>query len=1049
MAVLALASAGALGASALGMSAGMGWTIGTLLGNALFPGKLPDQNGPRLADTRVQQSRHGAPIAVVWGRKRVAGNVLWSTKKLPTTVTTRSGGKGTPSQKSTRTTYRVSWAIELCEGEIHGIRKIWANGRLIYSVGEDADPATVAASNLIAPGIAIYLGTETQLPDPTIVAYEGASVVSAYRGKAYLVLTDFQLEEYGNQPPQIEAEVVSVGSSSTGFTRGVLPAAAAPYNGIATDGSLFVQLLRSNPGGVCTSTNGIDWSYLIPILPAVTNLLNIHYGLGKWVIGTSSALAYVSNNGTSYVTRTVPHSGMTLFADNGNVMVGICPDTANAMFTEDGDNWFSASMPSLQTWSSVQWVGPYFLAIAWNGTLARSFDGRGWSAFGNVGFGTNWRKLASNGTSVVITAWDATFGRSLDGGATWAPRTAAVSQWRGLEWTGDYYIACGNGLSDYAATSFDDGDTWTTYSRVDLIADAFDDIAIAGGVTVFGGSSGAPAGTAVVRFGVITPGAVTSGDIILSICERAGLSPAQVDVSEMTDPVIGYGLGRQLSAAAALEPILMLARASAVEGAGELKFVKRDRAPVVTIREGDLGARLFDDDPVEPLGTIRGQEAEVPAAVTVVYENADNNYEQGSQTDSVRQFATDQSLSLEVPVVMTDDQAKQLAKTFRLEARVKRTRHTLRLPRSYARLEPGDVVTLGARSLFLESRTESPSGIFAFRCTAYRQSVYSHLATGGASVPAQSTVRSAPVCSLRMIDGPLFRDEDNVSAPLSAAVGVTEGWRGASLYLSADSGATYDEVAGYADESASGYAGFTLGGYTGGNTFDLGNAVDITLFGEATLSNASDEALFNGANLCLLGGEALQFGIAQQIAARTWRLFRLLRGRRGTESFVNTHVQGEAFTLMTPGSIRRVTAPLSLARLYKVVGVGRSIQESTPQTFTYTGVNLKPFSPSTPIGYRNAAGDIILGFSRRSRLGASLNTFLNPPLGEAITQYEVEFWNATYTVLRRAFTGLATPTVTYTAAQQTTDGGAANPAYYRIFQMSSTVGRGYPLQGTI
>ena len=49
----------------------------------------------------------------------------------------------------------------------------------------------------------LYLGTEDQLPDPTIESYEGVGTATcpAYRGLAYIVFHDFQLEKYGNRIP--------------------------------------------------------------------------------------------------------------------------------------------------------------------------------------------------------------------------------------------------------------------------------------------------------------------------------------------------------------------------------------------------------------------------------------------------------------------------------------------------------------------------------------------------------------------------------------------------------------------------------------------------------------------------------------------------------------------------------------------------------------------------------------------------------------------------------------------------------------------------------
>lgn len=57
-------------------------------------------------------------------------------------------------------------------------------------------------------GIAIYLGTQRQMPDPTIESYKGVGNVPAYRGTCYMVLKNLQLEDFGNTVPTFQVEVV-------------------------------------------------------------------------------------------------------------------------------------------------------------------------------------------------------------------------------------------------------------------------------------------------------------------------------------------------------------------------------------------------------------------------------------------------------------------------------------------------------------------------------------------------------------------------------------------------------------------------------------------------------------------------------------------------------------------------------------------------------------------------------------------------------------------------------------------------------------------------
>ena len=76
--------------------------------------------------------------------------------------------------------------MALCEGEIDGIGRVWADGRLM---------------ELNGVAMRVHRGGEDQRPDPLIEAVEG--VAPAYRGTAYVVFEDLPLGPYGNRVPQL------------------------------------------------------------------------------------------------------------------------------------------------------------------------------------------------------------------------------------------------------------------------------------------------------------------------------------------------------------------------------------------------------------------------------------------------------------------------------------------------------------------------------------------------------------------------------------------------------------------------------------------------------------------------------------------------------------------------------------------------------------------------------------------------------------------------------------------------------------------------------
>lgn len=187
---------GAFGGSVLGLSAvAIGRFAGGLIGNAidqrLMGGGAAVETG-RIDRYRITGSAEGRAIAQVFGRMRVGGHVIWATQ-FQEVVTRTGGGKGLPSRpKVNEISYTVSLAIGLCEGQISGVTRLWADGREV---------------SLKSVTMRIYDGSEGQLPDPKMEAVEGAGTIPAYLGLAYVVFEDLDLAPYGNRVPQFSFEV--------------------------------------------------------------------------------------------------------------------------------------------------------------------------------------------------------------------------------------------------------------------------------------------------------------------------------------------------------------------------------------------------------------------------------------------------------------------------------------------------------------------------------------------------------------------------------------------------------------------------------------------------------------------------------------------------------------------------------------------------------------------------------------------------------------------------------------------------------------------------
>ncbi len=121
-----------------------------------------------------------------------------------------------------------------------------------------------------------------------------------------------------------------------------------------------------------------------------------------------------------------------------------------------------------------------------------------------------------------------------------------------------------------------------------------------------------------------------------------------------------------------------------------------------------------------------------------------------------------------------------------------------------------------------------------------------------------------------------------------------------------------------------------------------------------------------------------------------------------------------------------------------------SLESAESKSFTNAAAGLECYSPVLVRGYREADNDWLIDWVRRTRIGGEWRDYVNVPLGETSESYEVEIYSPSFLTLVRTLTGLITPQVTYTSAQQTTDFGAAQDTLgVKVYQRSATVGRGY------
>ncbi len=566
----------------------LGYTIGSLAGQAIFPTKLPGAQGPRLSDNRTTAAAVGAPVMDVIGNDAVSGNVIWI-EVPPREVgsTEEVGGKGGPTQEVTTYSYTASFAVSLCEGPISGVRRIWADGKLVYDASASATGESVIGS---INRVTIYPGDELQLPDATIEAYQGAGNVPAYRGQAYAVFTDLPLADYGNRIPNMSFEVVTTASTtptlvySANNLTGPVP---AEYTGALRTGD----------------SNGITYACMGNASSVDVYMI---YPNGLAVKGGSfSKTGYLVPQGfsdePSFATNESVFGGRVWYyligADGASASLVAqfrVPSGMNANFTnlgsihKRGDYIYAYSYPS---------GGPYKIIKSGARTLTEAAAPVVWDG-ATAGLPATLEDICIGESEIygllvnnTLVVWDLDF--NVLKTISFAPSVALGYGHFGGDETqlfsehdGFVYLLSGGHLHGIDLRT----DGYVYFGAVPL-AEGYD---MYGGWSVRGNLLTAyqmPTlqSTSFSQYNIaaVSPGTTTVASVVADLCSRAGLSASDYNVTALTDTVDGYAIGNPASVRSALEQLAPVYQFDAAE-ADTIRFVKRGGASVASIALDDL-----------------------------------------------------------------------------------------------------------------------------------------------------------------------------------------------------------------------------------------------------------------------------------------------------------------------------------------------------------------------------------------------------------------------------------------------------------------------------
>lgn len=1015
-----------------------GGPIGGMIGG-MVAGLISPENtttyGPKLNDLKVLTSTYNNPIPLIFGRARVAGQVIFSTEKMPHEEAITEGGKGGPTATQVNTVYTLTFAVAICANQIDEIRKMYIAGACVFNMSDTADVETAIASQKIAKSIKIYKGTPDQLPNPLIQSFAGIDETSAYRNTAYVVFEDFNISNYGNQIPNIEFEVLSVSTKSHTKEPIIALTSSNPirfnnYNVTNCIGYKMVRdginkvnytniyrILENNQTQLISSTDALKGTYAFVADESFKTddnscLLRISTGGGPYEmtfyelkqdgslidLNTTNigyiSVSYINNikyrkrNNKSYIFYNANISNYK------HIIIDNLTNTSTAISTTHTSMVLDASFTDNFIYTC-------------EGTVINKYD-----------LNLNFIATIYTGTCLGVHAVSDTEIYT----QTYISPNYAYSEIS----TGTAIFKIGSVAQDLTSLYYDSFNFYTT-----------------GNTSSY---------SKFINREKISAVDITPDEIVKTLCNKVGITNEIVNTTELNDSFAGFVVSRASDVKSALDPLQKAFFFDAVDSDGKLKFVKRGQTPCVFIPPDDLAVRNFGSDLGDNVNCIRQQDIDLPHEIILSYFDIDASYQ--INTQYARRTTTNavNSISLDLPICTTADKAKVIVNKMLDEYWTNRTQVKITVGKKYSYLEPTDVYQTYKNGDLLTVRItdiEEQNGVLTITGLTDDETIYEQEAVGAKITPRNENFKSTSPTNLQILDIPLLRDIDDKNGVYLATSGYSTNWDGSVIYKSFDGGASYINAQSTTKNAVIGTTSTVLGNFLTGDIPDEINSVLI--YSQQDLVGQSIINVINGSNLAIIGNEIIQFKNAVLTSeANVWKLSGFIRGKLGTEQYMSTHTIGERFVLLNINTISLLnlnSSEYDLTRIYKAVSYNDTITNSVAIPFTYNGVAQECYSPVHLGGGRDGSGNIILKWVRRSRINNTWNNKVDIPLGEDAELYEIDILNGS-SVVRTLYS--TTPTVNYSSADQITDFGSNQSSLnFNVYQVSTLRGRGNKATGNI
>jgi hypothetical protein len=535
-------------------------------------------------------------------------------------------------------------------------------------------------------------------------------------------------------------------------------------------------------------------------------------------------------------------------------------------------------------------------------------------------------------------------------------------------------------------------------------------------------------------------------DIIRNVTRAAGLPVEKIHMEGIANMrVEGFTIAGDKTFRSQIEALQTVFPFDGFAYDGNIIFRKRGTGDVVTIDADDLGAQENESEE-SALTAVRTPDIDLPKTVKLAYISKDRSYQDGtaSYTKAVAHGVNE--VSLDTSLVLKDSDAVMVTEQRMKEYWASRTSFSFKLSTRYATVQAGTLIDLPYNGRSVKAMVTNVSygqpGLNEITAHLIHGQTFAavkrDLDTAGKELapPTPTEVR------MELIDTAQLPNMEGAGGVFIAA--ASKIYYGAHLYRSVDNGVSFSLIK---SDIRAGIIGDTVSALGAGTpyTWDNRSSVDVRLV-SGTLESRQEIDVLNGANLCIIGEELVQYRSAVLIAENTYRLSGLLRGRFGTEHHIKGHIPGERFVRIHADHVEKLTAPTADWFKPYVYRYGSASYGVTHESYRQTSVTIRanssmPLAPCHLEGQRAKGGDLVITWVRRTRGDGDMKDYTDVPLNETAERYEcciVKDGNEIRTF------AVHVPRAVYTAAEQTADfGGIQGNVRVRVYQISETRGRGF------